>query len=93
VTHGTLALTSPWSRRPFRDPEVRRATEARIPAGYTVSIYCNSDGSAYGVKVLRLGTPNRVVWGDDGARHYYTDVHAGIADALAWIEWNQTTAA
>jgi hypothetical protein len=92
MTHGTLALSSPWSRRPFRDPEIRRATEALVPPGWTVAIYCNSDGSAYGVKVLRQGTPNRVVWGDDGARRYYRDVHVGIAEALAWIEAQRVAA-
>jgi hypothetical protein len=93
---GTLSLTSPWARRPFREERVREAVQARIPSGWTVSVYCNSDGTAYGIRVIQHGrsmSENRVVWGGDGDRHYYRDVHVGIADALAWIEWNRLGAA
>jgi hypothetical protein len=93
---GTLSLTSPWARRPFREERVREAVQARIPSGWTVSVYCNSDGTAYGIRVIQHGATmsgNRVVWGGDGDRHYYRDVHAGIAAALEWIAWNQTTTA
>jgi hypothetical protein len=93
---GTLGLSSPWARRPFPTWDSRREVEARIPDGYTIGVYCNSNGTAYGVRVIEHGesmSGNRVVWGGDGDRHYYRDVHEGIAAALEWIAWNQSTTA
>jgi hypothetical protein len=93
---GVLSLATPWAKRPFPTWDSRMEVEGRVPDGYTVQVYCNSDGSQYGVRVIEHGETafrHRVVWGGDHDRHYYRDVHVGIADALAWIEWNRLGAA
>jgi hypothetical protein len=92
---GTLGLSSPWAKRPFPTFDSRREVEALIPDGYTIGVYCNSNGSLYGVRVIEWGeTPagNRVVWGGDEQRRYFRDALVGIQEALAWIEWQRVAA-
>jgi hypothetical protein len=92
---GVLGLSSPWARRPFPTIDSRRQVEARIPDGYTIGVYCNSNGSAYGVRVIEQGEKpagNRVVWGGDEQRRYFRDPLVGIDAALAWIAQRQVAA-
>jgi hypothetical protein len=85
---GTLGLSSPWARQAIPSQTERDAIAATIPDGYTVGVYCNSDRSMYGVRVIEQGetwATNRVVWGGDEQRHYFRDPRVGIQTAVGWI--------
>jgi hypothetical protein len=86
---GTLGLSSPWARQAIPTYEERRAIEARIPDGYTIGVFCNSDRSAYGIRVIEQGLLpqyNRVVWGGAEDRHWFRNVRQGIDQAITWAE-------
>lgn len=85
---GTLGLSSPWARQAFPAQAERDAITAAIPDGYTVGVYCNSNRSMYGVRVIAQGetwATNRVVWGGDEQRRYFRDPRVGIQTAIGWI--------
>lgn len=80
---GTLSLSSPWCRQEFPVYAERRAIADRIPEGYTVSVMCRGDHSAFGVTVMEwAASGNREV----RERRYYRDVRVGIEEALDWID-------
>jgi hypothetical protein len=85
---GTLSLASPWARQAFPSQAERDAIATNIPAGYTINVYCNSDRSQYGIRVIALGdtwATNRVIWGGDDQRRYFRDPRVGIQTALGWL--------